>query len=223
MKSGIDYLLSDEKRRFDVAGALLISATVVPLAAVVAVSSALDTGELNPIFSQVRRGRNNEDFTIYKFRSLARHATKGEVITRGTYDNRASRFGQALRTTGLDEMPQLCNVSLGQMSLVGPRPMLDKDHATMQQANPDLYSEWREVAGRVRPGIVGPSQAHRRRHRQGTEEQAYARSMEIDLEYFERASLLTDIGILATTPLDILRARVTAVDTIAETVLRDTI
>ena len=109
------------KRLFDIiasgCGLLVLSAVFL----VMAIWIKLDSD--GPIFyRQVRVGRNNKNFKIFKFRSMRVGADKGSLVTIGGRDPRITRSGYFIRKYKLDEFPQLINVFLGQMSLVGPRP-----------------------------------------------------------------------------------------------------
>lgn len=109
------------KRLFDIVasacGLLLLS----PLFLVVAIWIRLDSK--GPVFyRQLRVGRNNKDFRIYKFRSMRIGADSGSLVTIGGNDPRVTRSGYIIRKYKIDELPQLINVLIGDMSLVGPRP-----------------------------------------------------------------------------------------------------
>lgn len=106
-----------------------------------------------PIYGQTRIGKNGLPFTLYKLRSMRRSTGADSPITHGTRDPRITRPGAWLRRTKLDELPQLFNVLIGDMALVGPRPEVPAFVA-------DYTPEQREVLA-VRPGITDPvSLAH---------------------------------------------------------------
>ena len=126
------------KRSFDLAGSLLILVLLAPLMAMIAIAIKLDSP--GPVFFRQRRvGRNDEVFEIYKFRTmidgaeaqrahLADRNEAGGGLFKIAEDPRITRVGRILRRTSLDELPQLLNVVRGEMSLVGPRPLvLDED------------------------------------------------------------------------------------------------
>lgn len=100
-------------------------------------------------FRQTRVGRNNKDFRIFKFRTMRVGADKGSLVTIGGMDPRITRAGVFLRKTKLDEMPQLINVFVGDMSLVGPRPEVRHyvDYWTPEQMR----------VLDIRPGVTGPA------------------------------------------------------------------
>lgn len=97
-------------------------------------------------YSQERIGKNGKPFKLYKFRSMRIGSDKKELITIGEKDNRITKTGFILRKYKLDELPQLWNVFIGDMSLVGPRPEVKK--------YTDLYTEEQKQVLQVRPGIT---------------------------------------------------------------------
>lgn len=116
-----------------------------PLFLILAIWIKLDSN--GPVFyRQVRVGRNNKDFRIFKFRSMRVGADKHGLITVGGRDPRVTRSGYFIRKYKLDELPQLINVFIGDMSLVGPRPEVRK--------YVDLYNEEQKRVLAVRPGIT---------------------------------------------------------------------
>lgn len=109
------------KRIFDIVASGLGLLVLSPLFLVIAVWIKLDSP--GPIFyRQVRVGRHNEDFRIFKFRSMRVGSDKGSLVTIGGHDPRVTRSGYFIRKFKIDELPQLINVFIGDMSLVGPRP-----------------------------------------------------------------------------------------------------
>ena len=126
---------------FSVFGLLLLS----PLFAIVALWIVIDNA--GPVFyRQQRVGRDNKDFYLLKFRSMRTNADKESLITIGDRDPRVTRAGYYLRKYKLDELPQLWNVLIGDMSLVGPRPEVRK--------YVDLYTDEQRQVLSVRPGIT---------------------------------------------------------------------
>ena len=97
------------------------------------------------IFKQIRVGKGGKDFQLLKFRTMAVNSEAKGLITVGISDPRITKIGSALRRTKLDEIPQLYNVLIGEMSLVGPRPEVRK--------YVDQYSENQRIVLTVRPGI----------------------------------------------------------------------
>ncbi len=184
------------KRAFDLAFAM---AALVPLAPVLAMTALLikleDGGPV--LFVQQRTGRNNRFFRMYKFRSMKvdRLDAAGTRPT-GINDDRLTRIGRVIRRTSIDELPQLFNVLLGDMSLVGPRP-----HAVGSRAGGQLFWEvdqryWQRHA--LKPGLTGLAQVRGLRGATDTEEDLLLR-LQCDLDYVRNWSLWGDIAIIAAT------------------------
>ena len=109
------------KRAFDIVASGLGLIVLSPIFLILAIWIKLDSP--GPVFyRQVRVGRNNKDFRIFKFRSMRVGSDKGSLVTIGGRDPRITRSGYYIRKFKLDELPQLINVFIGDMSLVGPRP-----------------------------------------------------------------------------------------------------
>ncbi|MBX2805692.1 MAG: undecaprenyl-phosphate glucose phosphotransferase [Hyphomicrobiales bacterium] len=182
-KRCLDYVL---------AGAGLIA--LAPLLAIIAIAIKIDSP--GPVFFRQRRyGQNNRIFRIFKFRTMT-VAEDGPVVVQATRnDNRVTRIGRFLRSSSLDEIPQLINVLLGDMSIVGPRPHAiahDEDF----DARLDLFSRRR----RVRPGITGWAQVNGYRGETNTLKCIQDR-MQHDLYYIDNWSIWLDLEIVARTVL----------------------
>lgn len=141
------------------------------------------------IFKQKRVGRNNEEFTMYKFRSMRVNEMSDTAWTTNE-DKRKTKFGTFLRKTGIDELPQLFNVLFGSMSIVGPRPELPKYVEEYSKSIP-LY----KVKHQVKPGITGLAQIYGYRGDTSIE-----RRIELDIKYIEEWSVYNDIKIILITP-----------------------
>lgn len=109
------------KRLFDIVASGLGLLFLAPILIIVAIWIKIDS-EGPVFFRQLRVGRNNKDFRIYKFRSMRVGSDKGSQVTVGGHDPRITKSGYFIRKTKIDELPQLINVFIGDMSLVGPRP-----------------------------------------------------------------------------------------------------
>lgn len=136
------------KRLLDITASGLGLIVLSPIFLVLAIWIKLDSK--GPVFyRQVRVGRNNKDFRIFKFRSMRVGSDKGSLITIGGRDPRITRSGYFIRKFKLDELPQLFNVLVGDMSLVGPRPEVRHyvDYWTAEQMH----------VLDVRPGITDPA------------------------------------------------------------------
>lgn len=171
---------------------------LAPLFAVVAIAIKLDSP--GPVFFRQRRyGHNNRVFRIFKFRTMS-VTEDGTIVTQAVRnDPRVTRIGRVLRATSIDELPQLINVLLGEMSIVGPRPHpLAYDDRYDREL--DLFSRRR----RVLPGITGWAQVNG--YRGETKElEDVRRRMEYDFYYIENWSIWLDIEIMARTVLTVLR------------------
>ena len=190
------------KRGIDVVGALVCLVVFSPLILVLAVAIVVDTGR--PVmFRQVRLGRGMREFRVLKFRTMdfgstpdmhmeyiAKLAT-GQVDEEGlkkiTSDPRVTRVGRLLRRFSLDELPQLVNVLRGNMSLVGPRPALEYELRHYEERHFERFA--------VKPGMTGLWQVS------GRNTIGFAEMLELDIEYVRASNLLTDLKILAKTPV----------------------
>jgi putative colanic acid biosynthesis UDP-glucose lipid carrier transferase len=148
-----------------------------------------------PIFFRQRRhGLRGESFQIYKFRTMHEHPEQDGQVRQATRDDeRVFPFGRLLRRTSIDELPQLFNVLLGQMSLVGPRPHAEA-HNRYYQTIIERYM-WRHA---VKPGITGWAQVHGLRGETESIEKMEQR-LEYDLYYIQNWSIWLDLEILLLT------------------------
>ena len=170
------------KRAFDIIASLLLLVLLSPVMAVVAVGVLLDVG--SPVlFRQMRPGFEGRPFTLYKFRTM-RGAHAGEPGTHGDAQ-RLTGFGRRLRATSLDELPELWNVLRGDMSLVGPRPLLMRYLP--------LYSPEQMRRHDVRPGLTGWAQVN------GRNALSWEDKFALDVWYVDHHSLTLDIKILLMT------------------------
>lgn len=194
------------KRLFDILASGFGLMCLSPLFAVLAVWIKCDSP--GPVFyRQVRVGRGNKDFRIFKFRSMRVGSDKKGLITVGGHDPRVTRSGYYIRKYKLDEFPQLINVFIGDMSLVGPRPEVRK--------YVDMYTPEQLRVLDVRPGITSLASL---RYRNENELLAQAKDpdrcyvekvmpdkLAIDLEYVPKANLLTDIKLIFATIASIIK------------------
>lgn len=176
------------KRFFDVIALSLSAPLWLPVLAIVALLVRVRLGR--PIlFRQMRPGRHGRPFELLKFRTMTdARATDGSLLPD---ERRLTPFGRWLRSTSLDELPELLNVLRGDMSLVGPRPLL-------LQYLP-LYSEQHRRRHDVPPGLTGLAQVS------GRNALTWPARFDLDVQYVERASLLLDLRILARTIGIVLR------------------
>ena len=176
------------KRGFDLSTALALLIALSPLLALLALVVRWKLGR-PVLFAQTRPGLHGVPFEFYKFRTMtdARN-TAGELLPDAA---RLTPLGELMRKSSLDELPQLVNVIKGDMSLVGPRPLL------MEYL--PLYSERQARRHAVRPGITGWAQVNGR-NALGWEER-----FELDLWYVEHQSFRLDLKIIALTAWRMLR------------------
>lgn len=170
------------KRLTDIVLSLTALTLLAPVLLLAALAVVLDSG-LPVLFRQTRVGMGGREFGMFKFRSMVKNAASiGPYFTQEN-DVRITRIGQFIRRTSIDELPQLINVLLGDMSLVGPRPDVPVQRS--------LYTatQWDERCS-VRPGITGLAQALIRS--EGTQEQRLA----LDLRYAREASVWFDLKIM---------------------------
>jgi exopolysaccharide biosynthesis polyprenyl glycosylphosphotransferase len=180
------------KRTLDLILASLGLVILAPLFVIIAAAIRLDSG-LPVIFRQTRTGRDGKLFRIYKFRTMTTAEDNRDVTQACQGDKRVTRVGRFLRATSLDELPQLLNVIVGDMSLVGPRPHALAHDQYYSARLPDYT-----LRQRVLPGITGWAQVNG--HRGETPDlAAMARRLELDRWYIEHWSLWLDIKILART------------------------
>lgn len=184
------------KRILDIAITVPVLVALTPLMAVIAIAIKLDSP--GPIFfRQQRIGRGNRLFRIMKFRSMwFDQADETGQLSVSRNDNRVTRVGRIIRSTSLDELPQLLNVLLGEMSLVGPRP-----HALGSTAEDMLFWKvdrqyWHRHA--LKPGITGLAQIRGFRGATETKRDILNR-ISADLEYMNQWSLAGDLSILLRT------------------------
>lgn len=188
------------KRLLDLAIAVPAVVFLAPLLAVVALLIRLDSP--GPVlFRQKRLGYRGRPFKILKFRTMV-VLEDGETITQARPDDRrTTRVGRWLRAFSLDELPQLINVVIGDMSLVGPRP-----HAKAHDLFYARLLPGYQLRQEVKPGITGWAQIHGLRGATPTVD-LMARRVDFDAWYANHASLRLDAQILLCTPLEVLRRR----------------
>ncbi len=141
------------------------------------------------IFKQERPGLNEKIFTMYKFRTMLNSKDKdGNLLSN---EKRHTRFGKILRSTSIDELPELANVLKGDMSLVGPRPLLVEYLSR--------YNEHQARRHEVRPGITGLAQVN------GRNAISWEEKFDYDVEYVDSYSLIIDIKLLIQTVLKVFK------------------
>jgi len=188
------------KRVVDVIGASIGLLILAPLMILTAVAVKLDSP--GPVFfRQKRNGFNAKQFSIFKFRSMT-VMEDGAVVTQAQrFDPRVTRVGKVLRRSSIDEIPQLLNVLLGDMSLVGPRPhaLAHDDHYS------DLLSEY-AFRHHVKPGITGWAQVRGYRGETAKVEQMKGR-VDCDIWYINNWTLTLDFKIIMMTCFEVVHNR----------------
>lgn len=176
------------KRLFDIVISALLLVFLSPLFLVLVLSVRLSLG--SPVlFKQIRPGLHGKPFTMYKFRTMTDEMDEhGRLLPD---EQRLTKLGRFLRSTSLDELPELINVLKGDMSLVGPRPLL-MDYLP-------LYTPEQARRHEVRPGITGWAQVN------GRNEISWEEKFEYDVWYVDNRSFLLDIKILWMTLIAVLR------------------
>lgn len=196
------------KRTFDLVGATGLLLALSPLLALIALAIVLDSGR-PVLFRQSRIGQHGRRFMIFKFRTLA--PSEGPRPNVGALEltpaaialhveqakqeavSRATRVGAFLRRTSLDELPQLVNVVLGHMSLVGPRPLSSIEDASLEG--------WELLRREVRPGITGLWQVS------GRSDVSWAERVSLDYRQVRHWSLYSDMKVLSDTVGAVIRQR----------------
>ena len=174
LKRGLDALFS----------ALLLLFLLLPMLLIAVMIRLTSRGPA--LFRQVRVGRNGAHFVCLKFRTMVMDAPADCPSSEMAHDRFVTPLGRFLRRTSLDELPQLWNVLLGQMSLVGPRPLIP---------NEGEVHEWRRRGGvyRLRPGMTGLSQIS------GRDFLPDAEKARLDVRYARSLSFRTDLSVLLRT------------------------
>ena len=175
------------KRAIDITGALIGLACLSPIIAVTAVAIRITMG--GPVFfRQQRPGLGGRPFTMIKFRTMANaHDASGEPLPDG---QRLTRTGRVLRATSLDELPELWNVLVGDMSLVGPRPLLT--------SYLERYSPEQARRHDVKPGVTGWAQIN------GRNAISWDEKFALDLWYVDHRSTWLDLRILFATVAQVI-------------------
>lgn len=175
------------KRCFDFVGALIGLVLTIPLTAAIALCILVSQGR-PVLFSQTRPGFKGRPFRLLKFRSMSDARGPGGVLLPD--GERLTRFGRFLRATSLDELPELWNVLVGDMSFVGPRPLL------MEYL--PLYTAAQARRHEVRPGLTGWAQVN------GRNALPWQQRFELDIWYVDHRSFWLDLRIMALTVRKVL-------------------
>lgn len=143
----------------------------------------------NPFFTQERPGKNEKIFKLIKFRSMTcEKGADGELLPD---EVRLTKYGKLLRSTSLDELPELMNIFVGDMSIVGPRPLLVKYLP--------YYNEEQKKRHNVRPGLTGYAQAH------GRNGISWDKKLQMDVDYVQNITFWGDVRIILDTVLAVVK------------------
>lgn len=189
----INYLYLFVKRVFDILVSLIGCVILIPICIVLKISYLLSGDKHSIFYKQKRIGKDGERIYIYKFRSMVPNADEvlNELLKDPKYkkeweenqklehDPRITKMGHFIRKTSLDEMPQFINVLNGNMSLIGPRPLVDGE-LDAHNGNHAIYEA-------VRPGITGWWASH------GRSATTYEERLKLEYFYVEKCSVLLDI------------------------------
>ena len=193
-----------KKRIFDVSVTVIILIFLIIPILITALVVFIDDPKGSPFYKQVRIGRHGKPFNMYKFRSMYMDAEKRKKdlmdsnemdgpVFKMKNDPRITRVGRFMRKYSIDEIPQLFNVLVGNMSIVGPRPALPEEV--------EKYSDYNKLRLVVTPGITCTWQIMPDKN-----DIPYEKWLEMDLEYIETRTTLKDIKIILKTPFAMLRA-----------------
>lgn len=198
-KSFRDYSYRIGKRAFDFIVSFILLVCCLPLFLLISIGIAISSG--CPVFYvQTRTGMHHQPFTIYKFRTMKQDARGGKHTSyewkegvpdhftfKSGFDSSVTPIGKVLRKYSLDELPQLFNVLIGNMSIVGPRPEIPEitDHYSRRQS--------KRLA--AKPGITGYAQIN------GRSEINHGQKIEYDLFYIENRTFLLDMKVILSTAM----------------------
>lgn len=176
------------KRFLDLILSLLALIILMPVMIVIYILVKIKLGS-PAIFKQQRPGKNEKIFTLYKFRTMTdKKDENGNLLPD---EQRLTKFGKILRSTSLDELPELFNILKGDMSIVGPRPLLVEYL--------ELYNEEQKHRHDVRPGLTGFAQVN------GRNSISWEEKFRDDIEYIENISFIIDIKIVFKTIIKVFK------------------
>lgn len=188
------------KRLLDVVISIVALAFYVPIMLFAALAIKLDS-EGPVVFRQFRKGFSGKTFTMFKFRTMSVQENSDHVQQASRNDPRVTRVGRWLRASSIDELPQLFNVLMGDMSLIGPRPhALVHDTRFMEVVANYAFRQ------HVKPGMTGWAQVNGARGATPSVD-SIARRVELDIWYIDNWSLRLDLQIMVMTAIEVLRKR----------------
>ncbi len=176
------------KRLIDFIISLCVVLIIWPILLILIVIGAINM-KGNPFFTQLRPGKNERIFRLIKFRSMTNErGADGKLLPD---EVRLTKYGKFLRSTSLDELPELFNILIGDMSIVGPRPQLVRDMVFMTDEQRKRHS--------VTPGLTGLAQCS------GRNAISWEKKIEYDLEYIKNITFWNDVKIIFMTVLKVLK------------------
>lgn len=201
VKNSFRYLFF--KRLIDIVGSFLGILMLSPVFIIVAIAIKLEDPKGKVIFGHKRVGKNGVLFPCLKFRSMFANAeemkknftTAQKKEYEETFklkdDPRVTKVGNFIRKTSLDELPQLFNILIGQMTIVGPRPIVTKEL--------EFYGEYENIYKSVKPGLTGLWQV------KGRSDTTYEERVDLDMEYVTTRNILKDIYIIFMTAVKVIK------------------
>ncbi len=181
------------KRAFDLVVSIIALIVLSPIILIISILIKLNN-KGSVIFKQYRVGKDNKEFVIYKFRSMVEYAPEVASTALENPDEYITTMGKLLRKTSLDELPQLLNIIKGDMSLVGPRPVIN------DESEKELLKLRTEYGiHKLVPGLTGWAQIN------GRDSMSTARKITLEKEYLKRQSFMFDFKILFTTFVKVFR------------------
>ncbi|WP_321385729.1 sugar transferase [uncultured Enterococcus sp.] len=190
-KTGLGYRIV--KRLIDLLFSGILLIFLSPVMLIIAILIRVDSkGEI--VFTQKRVGRNQKTFTTFKFRTMYKDSSIDNYAAPKSGDARVTKIGKVLRKLSVDELPQLLNVFLGQMSLIGPRAVPAKELELREEklnidGNPEINKRAMEVRSEATPGITGMAQAY------GRSSLTTLEATKLDIYYVRNTSFLLDCKI----------------------------
>lgn len=194
------------KRSFDIFLSVIALIILLPIFIMISIIIIIDSRG-GVFYQQIRVGLKNTDFAMFKFRTMYPNSDKKGLLTVGLSDNRVTKAGRFLRKYKLDELPQLINILIGDMSFVGPRPEVRK--------YVDLYSDEQRKVLLVKPGLTDFASLEYIDESDilaisDNPEQTYIQEImpskiKLNFKYIEQGSMMTDLKILTKTVLKIIR------------------
>lgn len=176
------------KRFYDILLSFFAISVLSPILLVLIIVGAIKM-KGNPFFTQLRPGKNGKIFKLIKFRTMTNEKDENGNLLPD--EKRLTGYGKFLRSTSLDELPELLNIFIGNMSIVGPRPQLVRDMVFMTDEQNERHT--------VKPGLTGLAQCS------GRNNMSWEKKFEYDLKYIQKISLWRDIGIIFKTAFKVFK------------------